>query len=75
MSATAAWFDTPARLNQRVTAWTYRQIAGALGNLEVQLTRGVRLPDPRDDADFREAVRLLRGIDARRRERKEVNRA
>lgn len=65
---------TPKQDATRALNWTYLQIAGAIGNLEVQLSRGVRLPDPRDDADFREAVRLLRGIDARRRQRKEVSR-
>ena len=49
---------------------TFR-LAGAINALST--LAATRLPDPRDDADLREALALLGGIERRRRERNESN--
>lgn len=65
--------STPAQTAARANNWLRFQIAGAVGHLSTALSRGARLPDPRDDADLREALALLGGIERRRRERNESN--
>lgn len=65
--------STPKQDAARATNWLYFQVASAVGNLGWVMRR-VRLPDPRDDADLREALTLLTGIDRRRVERRDLNR-
>jgi len=62
--------STPAQTATRATNWLYFQIAGAVGHLSVQLQRGAKLA-PQDDADLREALALLAGINRRRVERRD----
>lgn len=61
---------TPKQAHARSVNWLHFQIAGAVGHLSHALTCGVKLPDPRDDADLREACRLLTAIRRRQSERK-----
>lgn len=62
--------STPKQAHARSLNWLHFQIAGAVGHLSHALTCGVKLPDPRDDADLREATRLLTAIRRRQSERK-----
>ena len=62
--------STPAQTAARSMNWLHFQIAGAVGHLSHALACGVKLPDPRDDADLREATRLLTAIRRRQSERK-----
>lgn len=65
--------STPKQDVARSVNWLRFQIAGAVGHLSVALSQGVRLPDPRDDADLREAVALLTAIRRRQEQRKNLN--
>jgi hypothetical protein len=67
--------STPAQAHARSLNWLHFQIAGAVGHLSHALTCGVKLPDPRDDADLREAVNLLTAIRRRQSERKAAGKA
>jgi len=60
--------DAPPK---RPANYTTFRLAGALSALSTLAS--TRLPDPRDDADLREALALLGGIERRRRERNESN--
>ena len=51
--------------------WSQFRLAGAISALTTLAT--TRLPDPRDDADLREAVALLTAIRRRQEERKNLN--
>lgn len=63
--------STPKQVAARSVNWLHFQIAGAVGHLSFAVANGVRLPSAQDDADLREALALLAGIDRRRRDRKE----